>query len=321
MVDSLPLKERALQLGFSGVGVCHVDQPLHLSAYESWLEKGFHGTMSYMVQSRELRSSARTILPDAQRVIAVRLNYRTEIDNQPGQPKIARYARGRDYHRVLRGKLAKLAKQMAVIYPESKWRACVDSAPILEREYSHYAGLGWFGKNTMLIDSRVGSWFFLGLLLTDVPFLLDEPSEGGCGSCQACISACPTGAIVFDDGRWQINSNLCISYLTIEHRGLIDPALTAKMGDWTFGCDICQEVCPFNQPRDSQPLRAPITQEPDFLGVRSWPSLKELASVSEEEWDSMSKGSAVRRATRSGIQRNASINFLNAENSMGVKAT
>ncbi len=317
-VSTVSLKQTAREIGFNAVGVCSVDQPLHLDAYERWLARGHHGTMGYMAESRHLRENARSLLPNARRVIAVRLNYRTDASQAPNGPRIAQYARGRDYHRVMRAKLKQLARSMEADLPGSSWRACVDSAPAFEREYAHYAGLGWFGKNTMLIDSREGSWFFLGLLLTDVPFAVDRPAEGDCGSCQACISQCPTGAIVFVDDRWQINANQCISYLTIEHRGAIEPSIASKIGDWTFGCDVCQDVCPFNQPRESQPLRAPSTEEPDFKSVRTWPTLDELGQISSEQWDALTRGSSVRRATYEGLRRNAQINLQNRPRASGT---
>jgi epoxyqueuosine reductase len=188
----------------------------------------------------------------------------------------------------------------------------VDSAPIMERDFAQLAGLGWFGKNTMLINSRRGSWFFIGVLLTTVEFEPDESAVGGCGSCRECIDACPTGAIVHEDGRWQVDARSCISYLTIEHRGAIDPNLMPKMGEWTFGCDVCQEVCPFNAPRESQPERARETKVQDFLNRRPFPSLTELAMLDPKGWDELTQGSAIRRTGLDGLSRNAEINLRNS---------
>jgi epoxyqueuosine reductase len=241
----------------------------------------------------------------------VALYYDQPNARRKGHPHIARYALGRDYHKVLRSKLKRLSSWLETEYPGARYRPCVDSAPIFERDYARLAGLGWFGKTTCLIDSKRGSWFFIGLLLTSVEFQIDAAAVGSCGSCRKCIDACPTGAIVKADGRWQIDSRRCISYLTIEHRGPIDEELQKQVGGWTFGCDVCQEVCPFNEARPSQPARSPQTREHDFLERRRWPSLVELGTISFEEWDHLTRGSAVRRARWEGLQRNAKINLRN----------
>ena len=246
-----------------------------------------------------------SLLPGCQSVIAVSLNYNQSNSAAPGHPKIARYALGRDYHKVIHSKLARLSEAVSETAPGSTSRACVDSAPIFERDFANLAGLGWFGKNTCLIDSKRGSWFFIGILLTTAELEPDKPAIGACGTCRACIDACPTGAIVFTDGRWQVDSRQCISYQTIEHPG----PLTQKLHGWTFGCDVCQEVCPFNKPRESQPLRAKPTREHDFLSRRTWPSLTELAQISGPDWDRISPGSPMRRAGLEGIRRNAQRNL------------
>ena len=310
-LDSGELKQKARGLGFDLVGVCDALPPLHLDAYEKWLAKGYHGTMNYLLRQLPLKRSPQELLPGARSVIAVGINYAQPNQPVKGNPRIAMYALGRDYHKVLRGKLRRLALWLQHNRPGAKTRVCVDSAPIAERDYAQQAGLGWFGKNTCLIDSRRGSLFFIGLLLTDVPFKPDKPAVGSCGTCRKCIDACPTGAIVFEEHRWQVDARRCVSYLTIEHRGATAPNLQAGVGDWTFGCDICQEVCPFNQARDSQPERAVKTQEADFLTPREWPSLEALAGLSFEEWDRLTRGSAVRRAGYEVLKRNARINLAN----------
>lgn len=307
------LKAEARRLGFDSVGVCEAVPAPNAGFYEDWLGRGYHGTMEYLARHAELKRSVQTLLPGARSVVAVALNYGRPNPPRAGYPRIASYALGRDYHRVLRAKLKRLSEWIAARYPDSQSRACVDSAPVFERDYARLAGLGWFGKNTCLIDSKRGSWFFIGLLLTSVDFEYDSPAEGGCGTCRACIDACPTGAIVLMDGRWQVDSRSCISYLTIEYRGEIRPSLAAKIGDWTFGCDVCQEVCPFNQSRESQPARAPMTSEADFLRPTDWPSLQELALLDEARWDALTRGSAIRRAGLEGIRRNAKINLENAK--------
>ena len=267
--------------------------------------------MAYLEKQLPLKSSPLELLPEAQSIVAVALNYGQPNPVRAGYPRIARYALGRDYHKVLRGKLKRLAAWIEAAHPGAKCRPCVDSAPIFERDYANLAGLGWFGKNTCLIDSKRGSWFFIGLLLTSVPFDLDSPSKGSCGTCRKCIEACPTGAIVLDDGRWQIDSRSCISYLTIEHKGPFSNGTLEKVGDWTFGCDICQEVCPFNEPRASQRLRSVKTKELDFLTPRTMPKLSNLAELAHEEWDLLTQGSAIRRAGFEGLKRNAKANLAN----------
>lgn len=224
-----------------------------------------------------------------------------------GEPRIARYALGRDYHKVIRGKLRKLATFIEELAPGTSTRACVDSAPIMERDFAHLAGLGWFGKNTMLIDSKRGSWFFIGLLLTSLELPPDPPALGGCGTCRACIESCPTGAIIHDHGRWQVDARRCISYQTIEHVG----PLEVDTAGWTFGCDVCQEVCPFNQPRASQPMRAALSNEADFIARRQWPSLVQLTQIDHASWDEITRGSPVRRSGHSGLRRNAEQNLKN----------
>jgi epoxyqueuosine reductase len=309
--SSLVLKIEARRLGFTTCGVAPAVPAPHLEAYRQWLAQGNHATMRYLEEHLPLKAHPERLLPGVRSVVAVTLNYAQPNPPVPGQPRIAKYAQGRDYHKVLRGKLKRLGQWIESVEPGAVCRPCVDSAPVFERDYARLAGLGWFGKNTMLIDSKRGSWFFIGLLLTTAEFPADAPAEGGCGTCRRCIDACPTGAIVFRDGRWQIDARRCISYLTIEHRGEIAPELAAGMGDWTFGCDVCQDVCPFNQPRANQPLRAATTTEPDFLARREWPSLVELAQIAEPQWDEVTRGSPVRRTGVEGLRRNARINLEN----------
>jgi epoxyqueuosine reductase len=282
-----------------------------MEAYLAWLAAGHAAGMDYLAEHMPLKAHPETLLPGVQSVIAVTLNYNQPVPRKRGRPRIARYALGRDYHRVLRGRLRRLGDWLTATYPDATSRACVDSAPIFERDYARLAGLGWFGKNTMLIDSRRGSWFFIGILLSTVPFEPDSPAQGGCGTCTRCIDTCPTGAIVFENGRWGIDSRRCISYLTIEHRGEFTPEQAAAIGEWTFGCDVCQEVCPFNQPRPRQPLRAKETEVEDFRQTRAWPDLVQLAQIEEAEWDALTRGSAVRRAGVRGLRRNAQANLRN----------
>ena len=308
------LNDKAIELGFTTVGVASAHSQLHTEFLVDWLDRGFGAEMHYLRANLALRESVEGLLPGCRSVIAVTLNYHRPNPTGGDRVKVAQYALGRDYHKVLRSKLRDLGLWLEDSYPESRSRVCVDSAPVLEREWAQLAGLGWFGKNTMLIDSRRGSWFFIGILLTTAEIEPNTPSDGGCGTCKACVEACPTGAIVQQDGVWQVDSRRCISYLTIEHRGEIDPSLSLE--GWTYGCDICQDVCPFNSPRASQPLRARFTEEADFLQDREWPTLDEAAILTEESWHSMTLGSAARRAKVEAWRRNASINL--AQRATGV---
>ncbi len=310
MLKAEDIRQAATGLGFQTLGVCPADPPTTLATLDHWLGAGFHGEMAYMQRQREARASLDSVLPGAVSVIVVSLNYYQSVEHRPGQPRIARYALGRDYHKLLRRKLTTLAKRLGEAHPQNSFRACVDSAPILEREYANRAGIGWFGKNTLLIDSKRGSWFFIGSLLTDLPIEPDKPAQGGCGSCSACIDACPTGAIVHTGGTWQVDARQCLSYLTIEKRGGFTAQESAKIGDWTFGCDVCQEVCPFNHPRQNNPLRSLPTTEPGFL-PRDWPGLDQLAQITHDEWDTLTRGSPIRRAGHAGIVRNARANLKN----------
>jgi len=286
------VKVNARELGFQLVGITPALPSESIGFYESWLDRGFGADMSYLREHIPLKGDPRSLMPGAVSIVMVGLNY---FQPPLEHVKIARYALGRDYHLVLRQKLRRLARELP-----GESRVCVDSAPLLEREYAHRAGLGWFGKNTLLINSQRGSWFLIGSILTTAELVPDAPATGGCGTCRACIDACPTGAIVFADGRWQVDSRLCISYQTIENRAdMIGPT-----HGWIFGCDVCQEVCPFNQPRITQPLRAAVTKEPDFR-PRDWPPASELATIDESDWETLTAGTAVRRARHLGLQRNA----------------
>ena len=304
-LTSAQVKERAFELGFDLVGVCPSVTPPHYDQYQAWLAKGYHGSMSYLEEHLPLKRHPAELLPGVQSAVVVALNYNQPNNPEPGMPRIARYALGRDYHKVLRGKLRQLTSWIQEQDPGARTRACVDSAPIMERDFAQLAGIGWFGKNTMIINSRRGSWFFLGVLLTTLDLAPDSPAIGGCGTCSRCIDACPTGAIVLEEDHWQIDARQCISYLTIEHQGSID----IDTAGWTFGCDVCQEVCPFNEPRETQPERATNTLEGDFLRKTAMPSLRSLADLEWAAWDEITLGSPIRRTGINGIRRNARLNL------------
>lgn len=305
MIDSAKLKQAALDAGFDIAGICPAMPPPHFQQFLDWLAKGRHATMEYMARSKSLRAAPQSLLPKAKSILAVGLNYYQETKSEP--PRIARYALGRDYHKVLKRKLTKISNWAKSEYPGLDARPCVDSAPILERDYAQLAGLGWFGKNTCLINSKRGSWFFIGLLLLSEEFLPDSPAEGTCGKCRKCIDACPTGALVFENGREvaSLDSSKCISYLTIEHRGDFDETQIAHLNGWLFGCDVCQEVCPFNEPRPHHPLRSAVTCEPDFAS-RNRPDLESLTKMDDAQVAKAFAGTPFMRPGPAGIRRNAS---------------
>jgi epoxyqueuosine reductase len=302
--------EFAKNLGFEPVGIAPIAPPAHWDAYKEWIQMGRHGSMDYLARHVELKKSPENLLAGAKSAIVVGLNYYQPVPHQEGEARIARYALGRDYHRVLRGKLRKLVNHFK---GEEQFRICVDSAPLMERDLAQAAGIGWFGKNTMIINSQRGSWFVLGVVLTTMEIEPTKPALGGCGTCRACIDACPTGAIIQENGRWQVNSPSCISYLTIEHKGEFSQTQAKQVGEWTFGCDVCQEVCPFNQERESQPLRSSETNEPEFA-IRRFPNLLELSQSTPEGWNKVTQGSPTRRAGYAGLKRNANANILNLKN-------
>lgn len=301
------LKAQAQAQGFDLAGITNVTAPESGAFLAAWLEAGMQGEMKFMERDAELRGDPERILPDARSALVVGLNYAQPIPVGQDQPKIARYAQGRDYHKLIRARLRAIARSAEGVLPGHEWRACTDSAPLFERELAHRAGLGWFGKNSCLIDSKRGSWFLIGVLLTTAELRPDRPALGGCGTCRKCIEACPTGAIQQLQGRWTVDARRCISALTIETKGEIDPDLANKFDGWTFGCDICQEVCPFNEPRPSQPLRAVTTQDPELRRKAPWPKLSEIAQWTREDWDRVTTGSATRRASLEQWTRNAEI--------------
>ncbi|MCG9895637.1 MAG: tRNA epoxyqueuosine(34) reductase QueG [Fimbriimonadaceae bacterium] len=305
------MKSQALESGFQSAGAVAAGPARTWESYSRWVEEGNHGHLAYLAEQRDLKRNLDALLSGAESVLAVALNYNQMVDRTPGRPWIARYALGRDYHKVIRSRLRRIGRLAEERSPGLRWRVAVDSAPLLEREWAQRAGLGWPGKNTCLIDSRRGSFFVLGFLILSHPLVPDQPSGGGCGTCRLCIDACPTGAIHPFGETWKVDARLCLSTWNIEHKGEIPAEIADTMGNWTFGCDVCQEVCPFNHPRPSQPDRAVVTDDPEVAADRTWPDLHHLAGISEEDWDRLTRGSAVRRVGWKGLQRNALINLQN----------
>ncbi len=303
------IKAEALRLGFDLVGVAPVRPSDYAALYRSWIEAGRHGEMSYLARPDAVRNR---LQPPAhfRSAVVVALNYFSDASPpDAGDGIIARYAQGRDYHKVIKPKLLQLLRfveqQIGRELPLS--RAYVDTGPVLERELAQRAGIGWYGRNTMLINPKRGSYFFLGALLLELELESDEPfSADHCGTCSNCVSACPTQALLGRDesGAPIIDARRCISYLTIELRGPIPRELRPLIGTRVFGCDICQEVCPWNSGKF-----VTLTREKDFA-PRISPETRRLISLmrmSEDDWDVFSRGSAIRRAKRSGFLRNVAV--------------
>lgn len=297
----------ALQAGFERVGMVRAE-PLPRQDYvAAWLERGWAGEMDYLRQWRELRGDPRQLLEGARSVIVVAHNYRQSVDQSPkrqrGTGRVAQYAWGRDYHKVIRKKLRVLVKAMRAEMDEPfEARICVDTAPLIERELAMLAGIGWIGKNTMVLHQDLGSFFFLGEIVTTLELAASEPATDHCGTCTRCLEACPTGALI---GPYRMDATRCISYLTIEHRSEIAAELQPMMQDWVYGCDICQEVCPFNQ-------EAPVATEPAYQSsarnrLAPQPLLADLLNLTAEQYQEQLAGSAMKRATPAMLKRNAEI--------------
>jgi epoxyqueuosine reductase len=304
------LKARVLAEGFDLAGIAPATPPPHYSTYLEWLAAGMHGAMEYMQRQKHLRAHPESLLPGVRSIVVAAMNYaRGPHPARPGLGRIAAYAWGRDYHKVLRAKLRRVATWLLEREPQAQSRICVDSAPLMERDYAALAGIGWFGKNSCIINTQRGSYFLFGCLLTTLSLPPDRPAEGGCGTCRLCLDACPTGAIV---GPGVVDARRCISYLTIEKRGPIPEDLQPLMQDWVFGCDVCQDVCPFNHPRENAPLRGARTTDPKMsASVDPSPKLTELAELTEEEFVRRYAGTALMRSKHEGLVRNAHIALRN----------
>lgn len=294
------LKAQAVDLGFDPVGLATVPGslrlPLRQAALERWLEAGHQASMGWMADPR--RRAITTLLPGVRSVVAVALSYHVGAKRRPGSLAVARYGWGRDYHRVIHQRLRRLGRWLEEKAPGCRWRACVDSAPLMDKAWAEEAGLGWIGKNGNLIHRRRGSWLFLGHLLTTVELPADQPSPSLCGSCSRCMEACPTAAI---SEPFVVDSRRCIAYHTIENREAQLPAgIVPHLQGWVAGCDICQEVCPWNRPD------LPISHDADLQPRPWWLDLngEEALAWTEEEWDRRLRASALRRIQPWMWQRN-----------------
>jgi epoxyqueuosine reductase len=288
------------QVGLDGVGVAKVKQPTHHAQYLEWIDQGMHGEMNYMQSRAELRGDPSKLLTGAKSLLCFSWNYHHQLPARPlnNSVKIARYAQGDDYHTKFKEKLRQFWQLLAtkVDLGQAKARFFVDSAPIMERDFAADAGLGWIGKNTCLIDTKLGSWLFLGEILTDFEFEATAPLTDHCGICTACIDACPTDAL---RQPYVLDANRCISYLTIEKRSDFDDQQAAALDDWVFGCDICQDVCPWNR-------KAPFGTffAESFRSDLAAGQLATLQTATDEEFEQKFEKTPLLRTGRSGMQRN-----------------
>lgn len=305
------------QLGFQQVGITDIELAAHEQHLHRWLQRQFHGEMHYMEAHGAKRSHPEQLLPGTLRVISARMDYLPDASDMHGnlistdRAYISRYALGRDYHKLMRKRLAKLADHISTVADQHRCRAFVDSAPVLERALAEKAGLGWIGKNSMLINPKAGSWFFLGEIYTNLPLPVDTPEPGmHCGSCTQCLEDCPTGAIV---APHQVDARRCISYLTIELRGSIPEELRPLMGNRIYGCDDCQLVCPWTKFSET-------TGEADFQPRNDLDSatLVELFLWTEQAFLQRTEGSAIRRIGYECWLRNIAVALGNAPSSPDV---
>ena len=313
------IKRWAIELGFADAGISGTDLGEDEQHLLRWLEHGHHGEMEYMARHGTRRTRPAELEPGTQRVISVRMDYippgtanAWDVLGDGEAGYVSRYALGRDYHKLMRQRLQRLAERIHGVVGDFGYRAYVDSAPVLEKALAHNAGLGWIGKHTVLINRHAGSYFFLGELYTDLPLPVDAPASAHCGSCTRCIEVCPTQAIL---GPYRLDAKRCISYLTIELKGSIPEELRTPMGNRIFGCDDCQLVCPWNK-------FAQETAEPDFAPRHSLDGAKlvELFAWSEDEFLKRTEGMAIRRTGYEGWLRNIAVALGNAPKSAAAVA-
>jgi epoxyqueuosine reductase len=308
------IKQRARALGFARVGITDLGASRHSDSLRSWLADGMAASMAYMERQAERRSEPARILPGATRGVVVTRNYYSEDPPaMAGTARVARYARGRDYHRALRPPLKQLAEYVRSLGNASTIaKAYCDAGPVPERELAQRAGIGWVGKNTMLIDPKAGSFFFLAVILTDLDIGLDAPFEADrCGSCRRCLEACPTGA--FPEPR-VLDSRRCISYLTIEHRGPLTADQAAMLDGWVFGCDICQEVCPWNVKFAAAADDPALEADPAIARL----DLSQLVDLGDADFERRYGHTALARAGPKGMRRIARL--LRARLGPGTRA-
>ena len=308
------VKALALALGFDRAGIAPLTTTRESAFFADWIARGHHGEMAYLARNIEKRVDPTLLFEGASCALVVALVYDSGRESvpRPGQGRIANYAGGDDYHDVMLERLRTVGDALEPLAQRAvRWRAYVDTGPVLERVLAAHAGLGWIGKNTCLIDTELGSYFFLGVLITNLDLAPDAQRTDHCGSCRACLDACPTDA--FPEPH-VIDATRCLSYTTIELRGAIPEPLRAGQGDWVFGCDICQQVCPWNSrshraiPPDGGGMRARLAPRPEWVA----PTLAWLLALSEDAWRIATRRTALRRTKFRGLVRNALVAAGNA---------
>ena len=297
------VKAKALALGFERVAVGPAGAIAHARQFEQWLDAGYGEGMDWMEESRAVRLEPARLLPGVRSAVVVALHYGPREDD-PSWDIVSRYARGADYHKTMRPLLHALRDYVSAA-AGAESRASLDTSAVLERDLAAAAGLGWIGKNTNLIAPGLGSYFFIGLVLTTAALPADDAPPDRCGTCTACLDACPTAAF---DAPYALDARRCIAYLTIEHRGPIPDELHAPIGDWLFGCDVCQEVCPWN--RHAPPARQAAAATPP-------PPPEVLVAMTDADFRERFRGSPLKRARREGLARNAAIVLANSRRSAG----
>ncbi len=301
------VKNIALDVGFSLVGIASLEpEPRSTRRFARWLDAGMHGEMGYLERHRPLREDATSLLPNARSAVCVALNYyqpvereQRDMDGSDGRGRFSVYVHGEDYHAVMERMLAELARRIRLAFPDAATLACCDTKPISDRAMALRSGIAWLGKNTNVISPEFGSWIFLGEILTSLELQTDPPLTTLCGNCTRCMDACPTDAL---DTPFVLDARRCISYLTIEKRGEIDPQLASNIGIDVYGCDTCQSVCPFNDVA-TQSLVFHREDRSPLIDM----TIDELASISDDEFREKTRASAIRRAKAEGMRRNANV--------------
>ena len=311
------VKAKAREIGFDLVGITTAEVSRYRDYLRQWLDDGQAGTMNYLADRFAERTDPATYLPDAKSIICVAINYHAQLKpptSEQGVPgRIARYALGDDYHEIIKDRLHALADWLRAQVPGTRTRASVDTAPVMEKELAARAGVGWLGKNTCIINEHTGSWILLGEVLTTLPLPPDDAAIDRCGTCTRCIDACPTAAIT---GPYKLDARRCISYLTIEHREAIPPELSEKIGDWLYGCDICQDVCPWNK---QAPLAVDPVLQPRFPTGSA--DAEEVLTWNADDYRQRLRHSAMKRVKLPVLQSNAriAIENLSLKDTLGTK--